>query len=377
MADQSSVADEEEVAATEVRVTWAELFFDLVFAFAVTEVSALLRDDHTWLGVAHAIVVFVPIYWLWVGTCIYANTHSIDTAADRLAIFAIGLLGLFMALAVPVAYHHGGILFGTSYLAARVVLFVLARRGGRVPPVTFRMALFVSAPLLVVGAFLPPPVRVLVWAGAALNDLTTPVWGRRMLMRLQFSPGHLAERFGGFLIIALGESIVAIGAPAAAGHRLGAGTLGAVAAAFVLACALWWVYYVYAARAVRHALETASFRTDIIRGVLSYGHLSLTGGVIAVAVGLAGVIAHPGNRLATGQAGLLFGGTALYLATFGYTRWRMFGSVSWVRLSAAAVVVALLPVAVKTPGLVALALLAFVAVTLNVVEHVSARRASP
>ncbi|HEX9338268.1 MAG TPA: low temperature requirement protein A, partial [Pseudonocardiaceae bacterium] len=144
--------------------------------------------------------------------------------------------------------------------------------------------------------------------------------------------------------------------------------------AFVLACALWWVYYVFAASAVRHALETATARTDIIRRVLSYGHLSFIGAIIAVAVGLAGVIAHPGDRLGAGQAGLLFGGCALYLATFGYTRWRMFGTVSRTRLTAAAAVVVLLPVAPMVPGLAALSGVAAVVVMLNVVEYQMVRR---
>jgi low temperature requirement protein LtrA len=132
---------------------------------------------------------------------------------------------------------------------------------------------------------------------------------------------------------------------------------------------LWWVYYVYAAGAVRHALETATARTDIIRHVLSYGHLSLIGAVIAVAVGLAQVIGHPGARLGVAAAGLLFGGCALYLATFGYTRWRMFRTVSWTRLSAAAAVVVLLPAAPFVPALAALSGLAVVVVVLNVVER--------
>lgn len=373
MSDQGDPAGESAGESAEVRVTWAELFFDLVFVFAVTEVSTLLRGDHTWLGVGHAIVVFVPIYWVWVGTCVYANTHLITTATDRLGILGIGLVGLFMALAVPDAYHGGGVLFGVSYLVARIVLAALAWRAGSVP-VAYRIALFGSGPLLVLGGFLPAGVRVLVWAAAALTDLATPALARRLLLRVRFAPGHLAERFGGFLIIALGESIVAIGAPAAAAKSLDAGTLGAVAAAFVLASGLWWVYYVFAASAVRHALEIAPTRADIIRRVLSYGHLSFIGAIIAVAVGLAGVIAHPGERLAAGEAGMLFGGCALYLATFGYTRWRMFGTVSTTRLGAAAVVAALLPVALVVPGLVALGAVAAVVVGLNVVEHLVVRR---
>jgi len=137
----------------EVRVTWAELFFDLVFVFAVTEVSTLLRGDQSWLGVAHAIVVFVPIYWVWVGTCVYANTHTIATATDRLGILTIGLVGLFMALAVPDAYHSRGVLFGASYLAARLVLLWLARRGGGQAPITYSVAVLVSGPLLVIGGW--------------------------------------------------------------------------------------------------------------------------------------------------------------------------------------------------------------------------------
>ncbi|HEX9338196.1 MAG TPA: low temperature requirement protein A, partial [Pseudonocardiaceae bacterium] len=196
MPDQTAVS-EQDAQDAEVRVTWAELFFDLVFVFAVTEVSTLLRGDHTWLGVGHALVVFVPIYWVWVGTCVYANTHTVTTAVDRLGIFAIGLVGLFMALAVPVAYHGGGVLFGVSYLAARIVLFALARRGGGVLPVTYAVALLVSGPLLVIGGFLPATARVLVWTAAAVTDLATPALGRRLLLRVRFAPGHLAERFGG------------------------------------------------------------------------------------------------------------------------------------------------------------------------------------
>jgi low temperature requirement protein LtrA len=206
-----------------------------------------------------------------------------------------------------------------------------------------------------------------------VTDLATPAITRGRLELVRFAPGHLAERFGGFLIIALGESIVAIGAPAAAG-RLGVDVLAAVAAAFVLASGLWWVYYVFAASAVRHALETAPNRGDIIRRVLSYGHLSFIGAIIAVAVGLAGVIAQPGARLNSGAAGLLFGGSALYLATFGYTRWRMFRTVSRTRLSAAAVVVVLLPLATRVPALAALCGVAAVVVVLNVVEHQIVRR---
>jgi low temperature requirement protein LtrA len=357
------------------RVTWAELFFDLVFVFAVTEVSALLHHDHSWAGAGRALVIFIPIYWVWVGTSVLANTHDVDNPLNRLGIFAIGLCSLFMALATPGVYGARGVLFGASYFAARILLAALVSRGRGLVLSPVSVALFVSGPLLLIGGFLDEPARVTVWAIAAFSDLATPALTRRWLVKVRFHPEHLPERFGLFLIIALGESIVAIGGPAASATDLKGAVVVAVAAAFVLACALWWVYFAFAADAVRHALETASVRADVVRRVLSYGHLSFIAAIIAVAVGMAEAMVRPGGHLHDGVAGLLFGGCALYFATFGYTRWQMFRKWSTTRLGAAAVVLALLPFAHLVPSLAALCALAAVAVGLNVVEHLVVSRA--
>jgi low temperature requirement protein LtrA len=358
------------------RVTWAELFFDLVFVFAVTEVSALLHEDHSWAGAARALVVFVPVYWAWVGTSVHANTHDVENAVDRLGIFAVGLCSLFMSLAMPHAYAERGVLFGAAYWALRVFLAALVFRGPRLTLNPFSVALFVTGPLLFFGGFLPAGQRVYVWALAALVDLGGPALLRKRLTGMRFDPHHLPERFGLFLIIALGESIVAIGVPAASADHLTAGVVVAVGVAFVLACGLWWVYFVFAASAVQHALATARIQTDIIRQVLVYAHLALIGAIIAVAVGAAEVVHHPDHHLDWAVTGLLYGGTVMYLATFGYTRWRMFGTLSPTRLGAAALVLVLMPVAPLVPALVALAMLSAVLIALNVVEHVRVKRTS-
>jgi low temperature requirement protein LtrA len=364
-----------DVEITEKRVTWAELFFDLVYVFAVTEVSSLLSADHSWAGVLRAIIVFVPIYWSWVGTSVLANTQDLSAAASRIGIFAVALAGLFMALAVPEAYGERGVLFGSAYLTARVVLAIMLFRRVPVSINPIAVGLVVSGPLIFAGGFAHGTAREAIWGLAAAIDLSSPTVLKTRLRSMHFDPSHLAERFGLLLIIALGESVVAIGGPAASGKHLSAGVLAAVATAFVFACGLWWVYFHFAADAMRYAMTTAQVQSHIARHVMSYGHLMLVGSVISIAVGMREAVARPGQELSWGVTGLLFGGCALYLATYGYTRWAMFRLVSTTRLTASAVVLALLPVARHLPALGALLLAAAVLVVLNVVEYWRVRRA--
>ena len=362
---------------SEKRVTWAELFFDLVFVFAITQLSALLHEDHSWAGVGRALILFIPIYWGWVGTSIHANVSEVDTPLERLGIFAVGLCSLLMALGVVEAFGERGVLFGAGYLLLRIVLAAAVFRGWRMSPNAFSVGLLVTGPLLLAGGIADGPARVWLWAAAGFIDLATPTVLRKRLVKVQFDSSHLPERFGLFIIIALGESIVAIGAPAASAGDLFWQQVAAVALAFALACALWWVYFAYAASAVRHALTTASVQTDIVREVLSYGHLLLLAGIIALAVGLAEIVAHADEPLHLDIAALLFGGTALYLATFGYTRYRMFRQWSTTRLGAAVIVLALLPLAPQVPGLVALTVLVAILVALNLAEHRRVAQAAP
>ncbi|MEV4560669.1 low temperature requirement protein A [Kitasatospora sp. NPDC049285] len=364
----------------EKRVTWAELYFDLVFVFAVTQVSGLLHHHHDWAGVGRALVAFVPVYWCWVGTTVQANIRDVDNARDRIGIFAVGLAGLFMALALPGAFGPRGVLFGAAYWAARLVLLgLMARQVRRIWIGPYGVAGFLTGPLLLLGGLAGSPLRETLWALAAATDLAAPLAFRRHLARVDYHPGHLPERFGLFLLVALGESIVGIGAPVA-GAPLHAGQLASVAVAFVISCALWWQYFGYAADAMRYALETAVSRRDVMRQVFSYGHLALIAGVITVAVGFAETVARPGGVLGDGALGLLYGGSVLYLLSFSYTRKMMFGMISPTRLAAAAVVSALLAVLLLTPlhrlpALAVLVLLAVVLVGLNGWEALRVRRA--
>ncbi|MEV7356504.1 low temperature requirement protein A [Kitasatospora sp. NPDC091276] len=360
--------------ADEKRVTWAELYFDLVFVFAITQVSGLLHHHHDATGLVRALVVFVPVYWCWVGTTVQANIRDVDNLRDRLGILAVGLGGLFMALAVPGAYGGRGVLLGAAYWLARLVLLLLLIRLPGVWRGPYGVGVLVSGPLLVVGGLLPAGPRLALWTAAALCDLAAPLVFRRRLAAVAYHPSHMPERFALFLLVALGESIVGIGGTAA-GARLDVAELAAVAAAFTISAGLWWQYFVYAADAMRYAVEVADSRRDVVRRIFQYGHLALAAGVIGVAVGFGETVADPWQTLGPGSVALLYGGCGLYLLTFGYTRWMMFRKVATTRVGAAAVVLGLAPAVVRLPALAVLVALAVLLVALNVVEHVRVVRA--
>jgi low temperature requirement protein LtrA len=180
---------------SEKRVSYAEAFFDLVFVLCVTQISGLLHEHHDWSGVGRALIVLIPVYWCWVGTSVLANTRDIDTPRGRIGIFAVGLCGLFLALALPQAYGARGVLFGAAYLAARWLLLaqIAAGRGVVVGPMG--VGALITGPLLVVGGLSHGHARLALWALAAALDLITPAVARQRLLAVRFHPTHLPERF--------------------------------------------------------------------------------------------------------------------------------------------------------------------------------------
>ena len=354
-------------ALIEKKVTWVELFFDLVFVYAVARVSELLQEDHSPLGMVQALVVFIPIYWVWGGTTVHANLHDPDTTRDRLGIVSVGACGLLLAITLPHAWHDHGVWFGGAYWAARLVMLLLVTgRENRSAFTTFTVGSTVTGPLLVAGGLLHDEIlRLIAWSVAALIDLSVPRVAASRLARVPFQPGHLTERFGTFIIIALGETVVAT---AAGAEHLDWLHMAALLAMFTVVCGLWWVYFSFGPDAIRSALEETEARIDLIRPVLSYGHLALIAGIVAIAAGIGRAVADPAEPLTTDVAILLFGGTALYLVTFAFTRWRLFHTIAVPRLSATVVVLALFLLATRVWALVSVVLLAVTLIVLNVVE---------
>lgn len=353
------------------RVTWAELFFDLSWVLAITQVSIVLAHAHSVGEAARVLVLLVPLWWCWVGAAMVDNASgsSLDRLRGRIVLFLMAACGLAMSVAVPEAFGDRGVLFAVAFVAMRAILWVETTRQGRFRGIglnPFGIALFVGGPLFLVGAFVDGPWRTALWAAGAISILLGPAlagFGGRAA-RLTFDLEHLPERFGLFIIIALGETVVAMGGQAAS-IPLGGLELGALAIGFVLIVLLWWTYFHYGASTVRHSLRTNPRRAIIVRDILSYGHLGYVIGIIAIAVGLKVLLAHPLEHPHGIAELLLAPGAAVYFLTFCFARWRMFGAPLWPRLIAALACIAIAVAAPLLPQIGIAALVTAVALALN------------
>jgi low temperature requirement protein LtrA len=354
----------------EQRVAWAELFFDLIWVFAITQITTTLAGTHGPGEAARTVLLFLPLWWGWVGTTLVANLAGslVDRAAGRLVLFGAAGCGLLVSVSITEAYGDRALLFAIGYAVLRLVLWAVhsglpgASRRPALEP--FAVAAFVSAPLYLIGAVAGAPWQTALWVTAALIELASPRLLRGRVGQVRYETAHLPERFGLVLIIALGETVVATGSQASAG-RLDLPGLVALALAFTLTVLLWWTYFHYGAPAVRHSLEHTPAQTRIVTHVFSYAHLGYVVAIVLVAVGLKKLLAHPLDVPHSLPELLLAPGAALYLAGFCYARWRMFGAATLQRFSAALACCAVAAIAVVVPALVTAALLVVILLALN------------
>jgi low temperature requirement protein LtrA len=360
-----------QVTDPHARSTWAELFFDLVLVFAVTQTAHLLAHHPSWVSLGQTLLVLGPLWWAWVGVTLLVNAVE-ETHAQRLLLFTCGAFTLAMAVAAPHALdtsRGAAAVFAGAYLILRLVLGKAMHRKHAfdqlLNPYTVSIA---TAALMMVGAALPPGPRQALWALAVVSELATPALLGRRLHGMAFGVLHLPERFGLFIIIALGETVVDAGARTAQAP-LTPVVLVALTLAFAIGAALWWMYFNFAASAVEHSLRTHHIPALVVRDVLSYGHLALVLGLIMTAVGLGEALADPTATVHGMAAVLLPAGTALFTFTFGYTRWRMFGAPSVTRVTAGLLLSTLAALAPLLPGLALLTASVGILITVNIWEH--------
>jgi low temperature requirement protein LtrA len=347
------------------RVTSLELFFDLVFVLALTQCTALMAATPSWEGLLKGLLVLGVLWWAWVGYAWLTSVVDPEEGSVRLIMFAAMAALLVTALCVPGVFGGDALLFACAYgvvRAAHIGLFLLASREDR----ALRSSVLGLAASTAVG------VGVLFAAAFAANGLQLGLWGLALLLDMsgpfligaegwRLVPGHFAERHGAIVIIALGESIVAIGAGASVG--VGAGVVAAAVLGVVVAAALWWLYFdvvaIVAARRLAKAAEGRE-RNEIARDSYSYLHLPMVAGIALVALGLKRTLAHVEDPLGLVPAAAMLGGGALYLLAHIAFRWRNIHRFAGQRLVCAAALLALLGVEAELhpPSLATLAIFA-------------------
>ncbi len=359
-------------------MTALELFFDLVFVFAITQVTGYLADHTTWEGLLQGLLILAALWWAWAAYAWLTNALDPEEGAVRLAVFGSMAAMLVVALAVPNAFGADGVIFAAAYFVVRALHLVLFGIGARSDPellgavIRIGPTAILGPTLLLVAGFLDGTVQLAIWVVAILVDYLGGLVGRARGWRV--APEHFVERHGLIVIIALGESIVAIGL-GAAGIPLDAGLIAAALLGVLVACMLWWSYFdwvTYIAQA-RLAETSGPERAALARDLYSYLHLPMVAGIVLFALGLKTTMAHLDEPLPAIPALGLCGGLALYLAAHVAFRLRLGGGLGRGRPVATIVLVALIPVATVVPALPALAMVAAVLVALIAYEAVRYR----
>jgi len=355
----------------EQRVTPLELFFDLVVVFAFTQVTQLMSDDLTWRGLGRGLLALAAIWWAWTGYAWLTNALEPEEGPVRAGMFGAMAAMLVVALAVPGAFGADAVLFGVAYVLVLLLDLVLYAMAGRRDPDLFR-ALLGFAPAAMVGAvcilvagFVDGRVQTVLWVVGLAVLYGGALIGRGRGWRI--SPAHFAERHGLIVIIALGESIIALGVGAAA-FSLSAGIITAAILGVVVVASLWWAYFdVIAVMSQRQLSQTSGAgRARLARDYYSYLHLPMIAGIVLFALGLKATIEHVGEPLAAVPAVALCGGLALYFLTHVGLRLRLVHYIrrttaerpGWIgpgRLATGIVMVALIPAARELPALASLA----------------------
>ncbi|HEU5000236.1 MAG TPA: low temperature requirement protein A [Lapillicoccus sp.] len=352
------------------RVTWAEAFFDLVVVLAVTQVATLLGEHHQWWGLARAFIILALVYRTWVVTSLQSNRLGRDSTRDRVTLFGVGLCGLAMAIAIPHAYDTGAMQFALAFWIARVLIWIRYAAQYHSAKVLSSMgiAVVVIGPLLVVGALLEDNARELVWFIAALLDLgLTAFFGRKHEL-IHYDHSHLMERYGLFVLIALGESIVDLSLPLAKqATTIRPLELLAVAVCFVVVIMLWWAYFDRANAAITSALEQRREHVVVSRH-LAYGHFGIVGGIVTIAVGFEQMVTQPLSPMTFTHLNLLYGGAILMLVSMVYLRWTMSRVLRVARTVTVAALLVFLYIGLLLPGIVATAILALLLAVMLRVE---------
>src|SRR5919202_309824 len=383
----------------EQRATPLELFFDLVYVFAITQLSHLLLDHLTVEGALETLFLLLAVWWAWVYTTCITNWFDPDRWPGRLMLVAVMLASLIMSVAIPDAFGERGLMFALAYVTIQVgrtvfVVIALNKSLGRSAPLSrnFQRIFFwllASGVLWIIGGLLEGEARYVLWALALAVEYISPVvgfytpgLGRSTTETWRtVEGGHAAERCQLFVIIALGESILVTGTTFGE-IEASVATVAAFVVAFLGSVALWWIYFARAAEAAREVFASSEDPGRIARSAYTYFHLPMIAGIIAGAAADEFTVAHPTDRGTAASVALTVGGNALFLVGHAFFKWAVFGMLAWSRVVAVAAMIVLIAVGFALPTLALSSAAVLIVVALAVWDalayqgHVSSLRRS-
>jgi low temperature requirement protein LtrA len=344
-----------------------ELFFDLTFVYAMSQVAHLMLSDISWQGFGRGVLALLALWWAWVCYAWLTNLFEVARVVHTTLIILAMAAMLIAVIALPTAFTTGALVFGLALLAVRLInagMFIASSSQGEAELASairrLMPGLLVGPVLIVAAAFVASPYRELLWVAAAAVDFGSPLIAR--ISELRVVPSYFVARHGSVIIIALGETIVELGAGATEDlHH--PRVLGAVVLGVLISASLWWTYFGLTAGAeLRMQRTPAVDRPRLARDAYSYLHLPLVAGIIFFAVGARVSIEHIGEPLAPLAALALTGGVALFYAAEVAYRWRDHHQLVVDRLLAAAAALLVFPVAVSVPAVLSLTILTAIGV---------------
>jgi low temperature requirement protein LtrA len=363
----------EQAVEREHRITPLELYFDLVFVFAFTQTTAVISEDTSWAALGRGLLILAAVWWAWASYAWLTNT--VDAGRDEvLAAVLVAMAAMFVAaLAVPDAFGSHGVVFGVAFLIVAVMHLALYALSARSEPELFVAILrivpssLLGASLILAAGFVDDPAKSVLWIGALAVGFLGPLFGGISGWRL--APAHFVERHGLIVIIAIGESLIAIGLGARSAD-LDLKVIVAALLGLVVASSFWLAYFdFFPIRAQQLLTERqGAERIALARDAYSYLHLPMVAGIVLFAFAMEVTLEHVGRKLGTIPAFALCAGPALYLLAFVLLRLRIARRLGRGRIVAAAACMALFPVAVAVPALAAVALIASVWVVFHAYE---------
>ena len=368
----------------ERRTSPVELLWDLVFVFAITQVTALLARDLTWAGFGRSMLVLALVWWAWSAFVWAANAQDTSSPTLRIALLLAMLLIFISGLAIPGAFGDEATLFAVTYAGVRLLhlgLYADASRRGNASWAAiagFAVTVIIGMALLIAGSFADDPLRIVLWTAALAIDYAGPAWFTRERLRglQQVAVAHFAERYSLFIIICLGESIVTIGV-GASGRPLDTELVVAVALGLLITVGLWWTYFDSFAATAEERLRRHDDPVLAAADAYSYLHLLLVAGIIIFAAGQKIAIHDVGHSLSDAARLAFCGGVALYLAGQVAFRLRMGGALSVAQLAAVGALAVLFVAGGALAAWALAGLVTAIVVAVCVIETPRERRAAP